>query len=123
MQEGFVLCYVKHENQILCARIIYHHQGLAADVFAANGFESMKYSATHFIMEQIFCWLKEQGDQLFDFSRISPGAYETDSIYQFKDAAGGYPMQYLGEWVWTKKHRTQLLFCIYNFFLHHRHNY
>lgn len=122
-QPEYSLHYVVRENSVLCARIIYSHEGQAADVFAANSFEAMKYSATHFIMEQVFAWLKENGMETFDFSRISPSAYETNTIYQFKEAAGGYPVQYLGEWIWTRKHRTLLLFCIYNFFIHRKHSY
>lgn len=118
----FKLCYVKHEGKVLCSRIIYLYHEQAADVFAANSFEAMKYSATHFIMENIFEWLKMQGIQVFDFSRISPSAHEANSIYQFKDAAGGYPIQYLGEWIWTKKDYIQLLFGLYNFFTH-KHSY
>lgn len=122
-QSGYRVYYVRHEGKILCARIVYIHKSHAADVFAANSFESMKYSATHFIMEQIFAWLKERGVKTFDFSRISPSTHNANTIYQFKDAAGGYPIQYSGEWIWTRKHNTLLLFCIYNFFLHHGYNY
>lgn len=115
-QPEFKLCYARYEDRVVCARIIYVHHKQAADVFAANSFKAMKCSATHFIMENIFEWLKGQGIEIFDFSRISPSANETNSIYQFKDAAGGYPVQYLGEWIWTKKESTRLLFALYNFF-------
>lgn len=115
-QSGFKLCFAKLGEKVLCARIIYIHKKQAADVFAANSFDSMKFSATHFIMERIFEWLKNEGVETFDFSRISPSAYETNSIYQFKDGAGGYPAQYLGEWIWTNNNLIKLLFCIYNFF-------
>lgn len=121
-QPGYKLCYARLGDKVLCARIIYLHRGQSADVFAANSFDSMKYSATHFIMESIFEWLKAQGVQTFDFSRIPPSANETNSIYQFKDAAGGYPVQYLGEWIWTKKDSTRLLFALYNYFTR-KHSY
>lgn len=120
---GYSLCYAKKDDKPLCARIIYTNGGHAADVFAANSFESMDYSATHFIMEEIFAYLKEVNVKSFDFSRISPSIYETDSIYLFKDAAGGQPVQYMGEWTYSRKRWLPFLFCFYNFFLLKIHNY
>ena len=122
LQPGFKICYARLGEQVLCARIIYICKKQAADVFAANSFNSMRYSATHFIMESIFNWLKKEGVEQFDFSRISPSANETNTIYQFKDAAGGCPAQYLGEWIWTRNSLVKLLFCVYNF-LTQRHSY
>lgn len=55
------------------------------------------------MMERIFDHLKEQGVKVFDFSRIPPSNNETDSVYVFKNSAGGYPVQYNGEWIWSKK--------------------
>lgn len=111
---SYRLFIVKKESQILCARIIYVHGRQAADVFAANSTESMNYSATHYIMEKIFTLLKEEGVDEFDFSRIPPSDNETNSVYLFKDAAGGYVAQYLGEWIWVKKIITKVLFALYN---------
>lgn len=60
LQPGFKICYARLGEQVLCARIIYICKKQAADVFAANSFNSMRYSATHFIMESIFNWLKKR---------------------------------------------------------------
>ena len=114
----YYLFYVKKGQTVLCARIVYCNQSMAADVFAANSSDSMKYSATHFLMENTFYWLKNKGVEKFDFSRIPPSLYPVNSVYTFKKSAGGYPITYLGEWMWTKNKFLMLLFCFYNFFLH-----
>ena len=59
--------------------------------------------------------MKEKGVESFDFSRIPPSNDERDSVYIFKNCAGGYPVQYNGEWIWSKNKYTPLLFGIYNF--------
>ena len=121
--DNFKLFYTLKDDIPLCARIVYIKNGMAADVFAANSFESRKYSATHFMMERIFDHLKEQGIKVFDFSRIPPSNNETDSVYVFKNSAGGYPVQYNGEWIWSKKRIYSLAFCVYNFFIRKAHQY
>lgn len=121
--DSFKLFFVKKDDKYLCARIIYLYRNQAADVFAANSYESRKYSATNFIMEGIFSWLKEQGVDKFDFSRIPPSNNETDSVYIFKNSSGGYPVQYNGEWIWSKKRIILLFFSIYNFYVRKAHQY
>lgn len=121
--DSFKLFFVKKEDKYLCARIVYLYKNHAADVFAANSYESRKYSATNFIMEEIFGWLKERGVDNFDFSRIPPSNNETDSVYIFKNSSGGYPMQYNGEWIWAKNRFTSLFFSIYNFYMRKAHQY
>lgn len=119
----YKLFYVMKDGVPLCARVIYIHRQRAADVFAANTFESRKYAATHLIVEKILEYLKDNDVEVFDFSRIPPSNNETDSVYVFKNSAGGYPAQYNGEWIWSKKKVYSLLFCIYNFFIRKAHQY
>lgn len=123
MDEKYKLFYVVKDGVPLCARVIYIHRQRAADVFAANTFESRKYAATHLIVEKILEYLKKNDVEVFDFSRIPPSNNETDSVYVFKNSAGGYPVQYNGEWIWSKKKVYSLLFCIYNFFIRKAHQY
>lgn len=123
--EGYKLFFVSKDSERLCGRIIYFDEAshISYDVFAANSFKSRKYSATHFIMEQIFAYLRGKECELFDFSRIPPSNNETDSVYLFKKSAGGYPIQYNGEWIWGKNKYLPLFLCIYNFFIRKAHNY
>lgn len=123
--EGYKLFFVSKDTERLCGRIIYVDEASrnSYDVFAANSFKSREYSATHFIMERIFGYLREKGCERFDFSRIPPSNNETDSVYLFKQSAGGYPVQYNGEWVWSKNRYLPLFFCVYNFFIRKAHNY
>ena len=114
--ERFYLFFVSQEGKPVCARVVYIEGKFAADVFAANSYESRKNSSTHYIMENIFTFLKEKGVETFDFSRIPPSDDERDSVYIFKNCAGGYPIQYNGEWIWSKNRYLPLLFGIYNFF-------
>ena len=120
---NFHLFYALKNGNPICARIVYIQKKFAADVYAANSFESRAYSATHLLMEKIFEFLKTKGVEVFDFSRIPPSNNETDSVYVFKKSAGGYPVQYNGEWIWCKRKVYSLLFCIYNFFIQKSHQY
>lgn len=119
----FILYYVKKDNRYLCSRIIYVECSWAFDVFASNSFESRKYSATNYLMEKIFDHLKDKGVKMFDFSRIPPSNNDTDSVYLFKNSSGGFPAQYMGEWVWCKKKILSLIFCVYNFYIKKTHQY
>lgn len=119
----YFLCEVSKDNKVLSSRIVYVHNGRASDVFAANTFESRKYSATHYICEEIFNYLKNKGVTLFDFSRIPPSNNETDSVYLFKASSGGYPVQYNGEWIWARKKMLPLLFSMYNFYYKKSYHY
>ena len=120
---GYRLYYVCREGRPICARIVYLYKGMAEDVFAANSNESREYSATHFMMDSLFSSLKDLGATVFDFSRIPPSNNETDSVYAFKKACGGYTVQYLGEWIWAKNKNTSLLFAFYNFYYRKAHHY
>lgn len=117
------LYFVYREDRPICARIVYLNNGMAADVFAANSNESREHSATHFMMDSLFKELGAMGAVHFDFSRIPPSNNETDSVYEFKKASGGDEIQYLGEWIWSKKRLTPLFFSIYNFYLRKAHHY
>lgn len=123
--DGYKLFFVSLNGRRLCGRILYIDDVVhrSYDVFAANSFESRKYAATHFMMERIFAYLKNRGVCCFDFSRIPPSNNEMDSVYLFKQSAGGYPQQYNGEWIWSKHKYLLLLFCVYNFFIRKAHNY
>lgn len=123
--DGYKLFFVSKNGHRLCGRILFIDESShkSYDVFAANSFESRKYSATHFMMENIFEYLKNIGINNFDFSRVPPSNNETDSVYLFKHSSGGYPVQYNGEWQWSKNKYLPLLFCIYNFFIRRAHNY
>lgn len=123
--DGYKLFFASKQGKRLCGRIIYIDSLSlnSYDVFAANSFDSRKHSATHFLMESIFEYLKEIGIKYFDFSRIPPSNNETDSVYLFKQSAGGDIIQYNGEWIWSKSRYLNLLFCVYNFFIVKSHNY
>ena len=114
--DRFYLFFVKQNDKPICARVVYIEGKFATDVLAANSFESRKNSSTHYIMENIFNFLKEKGVETFDFARIPPSNDERDSVYIFKNCAGGYPVQYNGEWIWSNNRYFPLLFGIYNFF-------
>lgn len=120
---GYHLYYVCREERPICARIVYIYKEMAEDVFAANSYESRECSATHFMMDSVFKAIKSRGVNTFDFSRIPPSNNETDSVYAFKKASGGYTIQYLGEWVWAKKKYIPLFFAIYNFYYRKAHHY
>lgn len=117
------LYFVRKEGRVLCARIVYVYGEMAEDVFAANSNESRECSATHFMMDCVFNDLKTTNAKVFDFSRIPPSDNETDSVYVFKRATGGGGGAYLGEWMWTKKRITPLLYSIYNFYFRKAHHY
>ncbi len=120
---NYRLYFVYREDRPICARIVYLYKDMAEDVFAANSNESREYSATHFMMDSLFKELAVMGATHFDFSRIPPSNNETDSVYAFKKASGGDEIQYVGEWIWSKKRLTPLFFSIYNFFIRKSHHY
>lgn len=118
------LFYVEKDLKPLCARIVYENGLHTADVFAANSFESRKYSATHYLCEEIFEYFNKRGGvETFDFSRIPPSNNETDSVYLFKASSGGRIVQYGGEWYFSKRNLLPLLFCIFNFYIRRTHHY
>lgn len=117
------LYYVRREERVICARIVYVYGEMAEDVFAANSNESRECSATHFMMDCVFNYLKTINAKVLDFSRIPPSDNETDSVYMFKRASGGGVVAYLGEWMWTKKRITPLLYSIFNFYIRKAHHY
>ena len=120
---NYRLYYVCKDGRPLCARIVYIYKGMAEDVIAANSNEAREYAATHFMMDSVFKDLNRIGATVFDFSRIPPSNNETDSVYVFKKASGGKEVQYLGEWMWTKKKYAPLFFAFYHFYYMKLHHY
>lgn len=121
--DNFKLFYTLKDDIPLCARIVYIKNGMAADVFAANSFESRKYSATHFMMERIFDHLKEQGTRSLIFQGFrqvtmrqilytSLKIVQEDTQYNIMESGFG-----------VKKRIYSLAFCVYNFFIRKAHQY
>jgi len=105
------------ENRIIAARIIYEHNRVLSDVFAANSNEARECGATFFLMDNILNLLKREEKLKFDFGRIPPSNNATDSIYVFKNATRGRKVQYNGEWVLYKRKWIEYLMFIYKQFV------
>ena len=108
---------VKKDNRPVAARIIYQNEKNAFDVYAANSKEARNNGASYFLMEKIFELLKIEGVEDFDFGRIPPSTKESDNVYLFKKASGGFPLQYNGEWVLYRNFFTEILLSLYKVFI------
>jgi hypothetical protein len=106
------ICY-SEDNIPLCARIIYLNNDFSYDIIAANGRASRtSKGSNHFLMENIFKWLKAKGCKKFDFGRIGPSLDSTNSVYEFKRYSGGQLIPLNGEWIYPIKKWVEYLLLL-----------
>jgi hypothetical protein len=106
------MCYAEDETP-LCARVVYCCREISYDIIAANGIASRSLKgSTHFLLESVFNWLKENGCKTFDFGRIGPGKSSSNSVYEFKRSSGGTMVPLNGEWVYPVKKWVEYLYFL-----------
>ena len=106
------ICYTNHDEP-LCARIVYWDRDFSYDIIAANGTASrINKGSSHFLLENIFSWLKIKGCKSFDFGRIGPGKSSSNSVYEFKRCSGGTLVSLNGEWVYPVKKWVEYLYFL-----------
>lgn len=121
---GYKLFFIySAANSILSGRVIYTDNKKGWDIFAANSNESRENGASYFICEKILDYLAEQNIETFDFGRIGPGLTSSNLVYLFKQASGGYPIQYNGEWIFAKNKSSELMMLLYRYVLKNGNRY
>ncbi|MFA5540263.1 MAG: hypothetical protein WC984_01160 [Bacteroidales bacterium] len=122
--DNYKLFYVKDKNGIfLSGRIIYINGDRSYDIFAANSNDGILKGAAYYIQEKILYYLKDNGVSIFDYGRISPSADNMNNIYNAKSYSGGFPVQYNGQWSYSKKKYLYMLYEIYKFLVRKQRRY
>ena len=115
---NFKLFFVYNETgTIVSGRIVYIENKQAWDIYGANSSYSRKNGASYFILDKILDYLSENNIKIFDFGRIGPGINSSNLVYLFKQSSGGYPVQYNGEWIFSKNKYNELALLTYRYIL------
>lgn len=104
-------------DTIISGRIVYIDGKQAWDIYAANSNDSRENGASYFILEKILDYLSDKNIRTFDFGRIGPSLKNSNQVYLFKQSSGGYPIQYNGEWIFTKNKFSELFLLLYRYIL------
>ena len=116
--DKYKLFFAKHNNgDFLSGRIIYISNDIAYDTYAANSDIALQYGAAYFLQEKILYFLKDLGVKKFDYGRISPSADNMNNIYLAKSYSGGEPIQYNGQWQYSKSQIIAFLYSFHSFFV------
>ena len=121
---GSYLLFLAFDNTgVHCSgRILYIHNSKSYDLYAANGFTSLKNGASFFLVDCILSYLKKKNFTEFDFGRIPPNG-KSNGIYNFKMSVKGNKILYNGDWNFFKNRWFELLISFYQFFVKKRTRY
>ena len=102
--EKYKLFVALLNDEIIAARVIYTNGKLAYDFSTANGRKSREVKGvTNALMDYIFCFLKDNDFDYFDFSRLPIARKGAEGVCDFKLGSKGDIVKYNGEWLYTKK--------------------
>jgi hypothetical protein len=110
-EQIFLLCkngdfrlFFASKNQQRVASIIVHqrktHAGL---LYAATNKLALQNSASFFMYDELFKYLRDIGIQSFDMEKLVPSTKSVNSVFLFKNGVEGKHIQLNGEWSWCKK--------------------
>ena len=116
-KKRFMIFFAQEKNGVfLAGRVIYLADN-AYDVYAANSDKGLECGAIYFLQEKILYYLKSLNMNLFDYGRISPSADHMNNIYVSKSYSGGRPLQYNGQWQYSKSKKIVFLYSFRKFYL------
>lgn len=113
-ENNIKVCFLYKNNVPVAARIISVEESISYDVYACNSIESRNDGASQYLMQKIFEYLRDNGVNYFDFSRIPLGKKGAKGVYDFKKSTRGKVVQYNGEWVYFKNKKLRHLYYLYN---------
>lgn len=98
-RENFQLFFVRNEDNVRIATILIHrNKDRSGLLYAATGRFALENSASFFLYNELFKYLRNEGILLFDMEKLVPSTDGVNNVFNFKNGVKGTHVQLNGEW-------------------------
>lgn len=99
----FRIFFISTNQQRIAGIIVHQRKTHAGLLYAATGQLALQNSASFFLYNELFKYLKINNVMSFDMEKLVPSTLPVNNVFIFKNGIVGNIIQLNGEWAWYKK--------------------